>query len=152
MEPVFANNEQLEKYFGFPIKEKVEIDSNKIYGYASCSNLIPEWRCQIGGFLKVKTYYTTEISYLELIAEKFTNEEGYHNTVFFEVERDNKGFYNPVAIIQSAILDDEFSRLDQESFIGGHDTGYIMQPKGITLMDLTNLYLVDDMKSFEWEI
>jgi hypothetical protein len=53
----FADNNDLEHFFGVPVKEKIEIDAYAVYGYASCSNIIPEWRCQTGGFLKLLSSY-----------------------------------------------------------------------------------------------
>lgn len=145
MDHRLATSKELEEFFGVPIKDNVEIDMNTLYGYASCSNINPSWEYHVGSFLKLKGSWQTEMRYLEIIQEKYEEEEGFHNFAFFEIMQGEKGSFNPTFLITQARLNEELSKLDQCAFVG---YGSELHSPSYVLRDLTILFNKEDMKPF----
>lgn len=144
-----ANDIEIQEFFGFPIEKEVKVNNTDIYGFASCSNIYPEWRCQQGGFLKVFNVWKTEMQYIGLIHERFQDDEDcYYNFAFFLLKEQKDGNFTPVSLIKSVVIDDNLEKLDQSSYSWTKKNG---RKYGCVSVDMIILIDKEKMEKFEWE-
>lgn len=136
-------NTELEKVFGVPvINHIVLLDANKLYGFASCSDLLGSGKmrdgCQymIGGFSYLYGYRCGEFASWELTCRDFTGDDpdAFYNGVFFEINEQKQ----PVGIIMRGKMDTVMANLSG-------------QIDSMTIINLTSVEK-DTYGAFEWEI
>lgn len=135
-------DEELEKVFGVPvINDIVMLDSNKLYGFASCSDLLGSdkmrqgWQCIVGGFLYLYGYRCGEFASWELTSSDCTGDDpdAFYNSIFFEINEEKQ----PTGIIMRAKMDIMMT--------------YLSNNNGDIMRDLPNIEK-DTYEPFVWEI
>jgi hypothetical protein len=136
-------NEELEKVFGVPvIAHIVLLDPNKLYGFASCSDLLgcdkmrQGWQYTVGGFSYLYGYRCGEFASWELTSGDCCGDDpdAFYNGVFFEINEQKQ----PVGIIMRGKMDTVMANLSG-------------QYNSIVILDLTSVEK-DTYEPFEWEI
>ena len=145
------SEDKFEKVYGFPLnKESIEIEEDKIYGFAIIGNISAgKWMTSVGSFPMIYGFCRGIISLMDLVDDESNGEipdtRWFLNTFFYELDQTT---LEPIGTISRARLNSKLYQMTNPNSLSG--TG-AKSPQWVTMCDLTVISETENIPPLDFE-